>query len=479
MNDIWTQLLREYLVLNESEVFPALCDALKDGYDITTDGVNYVFCVPKESSVIPVLLCAHVDTVRNTHCDEPVVLAELNGTIFNENGILGGDDRAGVAGCIAISRMYSTKPYLLFTNGEERGSTGMHEFLSTRLIEPHLPSIYTVVSLDRAGHNEYVNYSIPIPEDLECRLLTLGYTQKNGSYSDGMQISSAYSIAYANLSIGYNDQHTANEFVLIESYVSAIRRAAAFIISIDKKYTVDKPVYTPYKYYAHKPTTVVTTTTTKSGPPWPEKEKELVSTNPVCFCCGRTDRDAAYIPNIGTFLCHTCSKQITTLFGSVSLPTMEVYKEGLEEQRKKTREANSNLNPSRKDKGLPSCPICKDNKHVAWNKTTIGFTCTLCQEVKPDGYDGNFWVRGVNKHYIKDGKELVTDYHATRLLNTLPKGGMYLKQCAVCHKYSMNCKLVLVGKDRDKPLDVCPSCIREAETMLLSDKMPPYVDPQP
>ena len=474
MTDDWLKLLREYLTLSEAEVFPRLCKDLVENYDITTDNINYVFCVPKGSSVIPVLLCAHTDTVRNPACDEPVILAELNGTIFNENGILGGDDRAGVAGCVSISGMYSTKPYLLFTSGEERGSTGMSAFLASGILEPHLPQIYTVVSLDRCGHNEYVTYTAPVPEDLECRLLSLGYTCKYGSYSDGLMISRAYNTAYVNLSIGYNDQHSADEFVLIESYISAIKRASAFIVCIDKKYTVEHPTY-GYKGYYSK-TVSKPLVPAKTTPPWPEKEKELVATNPVCFCCGRTEREAKYIPTLGTFICNICSKRVTELFGSISLPTMEVYKEGLEEQRRKTREANSNLNPSRKDKGLPSCPICKDNKHVAWNKSTIGFTCTLCQEVKPDGYDGNFWVRGVNKHYIKDGKELVTDYHATRLLNTLPKGGLYLKQCAICHKYSMNCKMVLVGKDNDKPLDVCPACLHEAKDNLMSDSMPPYVN---
>lgn len=479
------------------------------GYEVYTDDENFVFCIPTTEKICPVLLQAHVDTRRSAKVDEPLILCTEHGVITNANGILGGDDRCGVAGIMEIASRHESKPFLLFTNHEEIGGLGMKKFLDTKYLDKYLDVIYCVIALDRRGHNEYVYYSPKLPETLEYYLNKLGYYEGNGSYSDCKDIWLLHDVAHVNLSCGYARQHTADEFVLAESYVSSVLRADRFMQMIEEPYRVPErlayrytygygvPVNFPKAYENSGQGTAALDVTgsedlnSDDGPKYvqgthvhspvhmPPEAVYAYSAAPKCFVCGRDDRSMEYDTKNSIFLCDVCRRQIIKHFDYVTQDNALAYYGMLEEQREKSREANRNLNKTKPKINYPICPGCGDNHNVTWSKQDIGFVCLSCSEYPQDGYDGRFWVQQGTKTFVKnvDGKDVVltTNMEGTKLLSSEDLStSSKLRLCAVCKKPHPLCSCETVGARRKTNKYICPSCKREATETILNDNLPPW-----
>jgi hypothetical protein len=508
--------LKTILRMTDAEVIQNIIGTLTSsdsGYEVYTDDENFVFGIPTTDTICPVLLQAHVDTRRHASVDEPLILCTEYGVITNANGILGGDDRCGVAGILDIIERHTSKPFVLFTNYEETGGKGMKAFLKTGYLDKFVDHIYCVIALDRRGHNEYVYYSPTLPSKLTYFLAKLGYYEANGSYSDCYDLWMKHDIAHVNLSCGYGRQHTADEFVLAESYVSSILRADRLMQMIDEPFRVKERFtyrsghgYSSIAYPIPKPADNAGQGTaaleivgseelaSDDGPEYvqgthihspvhmPPEAVYAYSAAPKCFVCARDDRPMEYDTKNSFFICETCKKQIIKHFDTVTVPNAMAYYDMLEEVRAKSREANRNLNKAKlkAKSSLPVCPGCGDNHHVIWSRKDIGFVCTSCFEYPSiDGYNGKFWVRGDKKIFVKtvNGKQmvLVTDLKGEHLLSSeeLLKSSK-LHQCAVCHEPHISCSCETIGKTRKVNVYVCPSCKQEALDTLLNDNLPPW-----
>jgi hypothetical protein len=226
--------------------------------DYQTDGENFFY---KHNPKSPFLLVAHMDTVvrdvkevvpdtvvkPRTYPDrivngrtvkgytaagyttkgytreaELVEVAVSRNVMFNKNKApLGADDRAGIFGIIEILRTCKTEglpePSVLITNYEEGGGVGVKAFLKTDLFETE--GLRLMIELDRKGCNEYVDY-LDVPAKVD-------------------------DYAGVNLSIGYYDQHTANEVLHIDEMYMTIDRVLSMIDDpIEELYECEPYAYT-------------------------------------------------------------------------------------------------------------------------------------------------------------------------------------------------------------------------------------------
>lgn len=156
---------------------------------------------------IPVLLTAHLDTVHK----EPVrEWHEKKGKIKSPQGI-GGDDRCGVYIILQILKA-GYRPSILFCEDEESGGKGSTKFTRTDYIE-EFRDIKFIVGLDRRGKNDAVYYDCGNKMFKEFILNQTGYVENFGSFTDICNLSDATDIASVNLSCGYYNEHSKDEYV--------------------------------------------------------------------------------------------------------------------------------------------------------------------------------------------------------------------------------------------------------------------------
>ena len=192
---------------------------------------------------IPVLLVAHLDTV---HSEKPKNIWYNNkGCIKADEGI-GGDDRCGV---FIITNLIkeSPRPSLLFTTDEEIGGVGATEFCSVH----NSLDVNCMIELDRRGKNDVIRYSDENDELIkifEC----LGYKEDFGSFTDISILSPHFNISGVNLSVGYYNAHTKDEYVDVNHMKSTEQRVKKFLkneSNYNKKYEYKEEFRDPY--YCH------------------------------------------------------------------------------------------------------------------------------------------------------------------------------------------------------------------------------------
>jgi len=199
--------------------------------DISYDANNYVFY----RSDSPILLQAHVDTVR----DEKKDLIIYGDKILYANGILGADDRAGIYGILEVVNLckeVGVLPNILLTNHEESGGKGMRVF-TNKMKAKALKHINLCVALDRQGVGEYVTYN-ELPDEVDNYMNWFGFIEHEGSFSDCQIFCSKYKIPSVNVSVGYHHQHTASECLHMDELDLTIDRLVDIMLS---------PISTRYK----------------------------------------------------------------------------------------------------------------------------------------------------------------------------------------------------------------------------------------
>ena len=176
---------------------------------------------------IPVLLVAHLDTV---HKETPnnIWLSLDNKKIKADEGI-GGDDRCGVYAILSIiGKLKNNRPYILFTTEEERGAIGAEIFCK---VHDSIP-INCIIELDRRGKNDVVRY-----DDDNDKLVKifegLGYHEEYGSFTDISVLCPHFKVSGVNLSCGYYNAHTTNEYIDLEELQWTINKTLKFLKTPD------------------------------------------------------------------------------------------------------------------------------------------------------------------------------------------------------------------------------------------------------
>lgn len=201
-----------------------------------------------------VLLVAHIDTIPelndNNRRAKKLVWDKETGHVWSPDG-LGADDRAGV---YAIIKIYNSldddsKPYLLFTTGEETGGIGAKEFAYSKTAAKMLsiPRVLFCLEIDRRGNKEVVFYNSE-PYDFIKFIESYGFRVENGSYSDIADVGNTLGLCSGNLSAGYYNEHRPEEFLVISHLENTILK----VMEIIKNSTLKQKVWELHHDKRHK-----------------------------------------------------------------------------------------------------------------------------------------------------------------------------------------------------------------------------------
>jgi hypothetical protein len=218
---------------------------------------NISFSEDKKGNIFQIsnkapLLSAHMDTVQDFYDTQLTKFIKIRGDILSGYGVIGGDDKCGIYLILRMLTCSDVKINFLFSVEEETGAGGATDFV--RLQEPFLNNILYGIILDRCGNNDIIctdnEYGIYEFEKVLLEIGKLyGYKKGRGTFSDANVLSKYFSCA--NLSVGYYNAHSKNEFVNL----SDLSNAEKFVHSIIKNinYNFEKPekfnYYDRYTYY--------------------------------------------------------------------------------------------------------------------------------------------------------------------------------------------------------------------------------------
>ena len=157
---------------------------------------------------IPIALVAHLDTVYEVMPTTIFYDPEME-AMWSPQG-LGADDRAGVFAIIQIIK-HGFRPHIILTTDEEIGGIG-----ASALAEMGNPfkDLRYIIELDRQGYDDCVFYQCG-NLDFQDYIETFDFKYACGSFSDISIICPKWDIAGVNLSVGYFNEHTSSEHLLV------------------------------------------------------------------------------------------------------------------------------------------------------------------------------------------------------------------------------------------------------------------------
>lgn len=210
---------------------------LKESYEVVVSDDGYVYADGK----FPVLLVAHMDTVHK-ELPKHIIYTEKGNKVSSPTGI-GGDDRCGVYMILQVIKRYNCS--VLFCEDEEIGCVGAEKFASSALARGL--NFNYIIEFDRKGSKDAVFYNCD-NKDFEKFITKDFYKKEYGSFSDISIIAPALKCAAVNLSCGYYNAHTNNEYVLISEMRKSIDEACK-ILERTKESDVFEYIEAEYSYY--------------------------------------------------------------------------------------------------------------------------------------------------------------------------------------------------------------------------------------
>lgn len=269
-------------------------------YVIDVDGFLYA------TGNVPIMLVAHMDTVHKNPPRTIWMSLDCNKLKCDEG--IGGDDRNGVAMIMDIVETLGEeiRPYILFTEDEEIGGLGARDFTKLNI----RPELNFIVELDRRGRDDAVFYDCDNEEFIDF-IEEFGFKESFGSFSDISVIAEPLGVAAVNLSSGYYQAHTVNEYVNLHEMDEIMDKVINIIKSqtvpetskkfdyIKKKYTYSKGYNKYYDYYDRWDNWNGYQTTKKSSIPNNEID--------VCQYCGSI---ATTEDEMGQPVCNSCAKEL-------------------------------------------------------------------------------------------------------------------------------------------------------------------------
>ncbi|MFM8448702.1 MAG: hypothetical protein ACKOAY_01230 [Haliscomenobacter sp.] len=176
-----------------------------------------------------VVLVAHADSYFDellSPANKGIIHAveERNGRFYskNDHGLgLGADDRAG---CAMLWLLRHSGHSLLITDGEERGLTG-----SSWLMDCH-PDIADalntrhqfMVQLDRQRATDFKTYSVGTDVFRDFIHTQTGYNEPDRDRRSDI-VALCRDICGVNFSIGYYEEHTASEYLVIKEWMHSLK----------------------------------------------------------------------------------------------------------------------------------------------------------------------------------------------------------------------------------------------------------------
>jgi putative aminopeptidase FrvX len=212
------------------------------------------------NSGVTVLLSAHMDSVRNIQQGRQVKYIPETDSFYSTKGVLGADDRAGIAIIMAVLRNIEKSGFdgtikVAFSREEEIGCVGAGK------IDPNwLKGTNLAIVVDRRGNRDIVINAggwqpfcdLKVGKFFEdCGALQGmdDWKAVDGGISDAT-VFSELNINSVNLSAGYRNEHTDKEYVVVSDSMSTIRlimQAMALVEQFAGQWG-DVPMATPKTY---------------------------------------------------------------------------------------------------------------------------------------------------------------------------------------------------------------------------------------
>lgn len=176
-----------------------------------------------------ILLSAHMDTVKGVLADRK--LQEHNGIITSDRGVLGADDRAGIAIILTVLRnlnnisSFNGTIKVAFSREEEIGCIG-----SGRIDPEWYSDVDLAIVVDRRGNRDIVvgcgmafcSNQVGIFMENVSKLAEMDWKCVEGGVSDAMTFAEN-GINSVNLSAGYMNEHTDREYVSLKDMKDTVR----------------------------------------------------------------------------------------------------------------------------------------------------------------------------------------------------------------------------------------------------------------
>jgi hypothetical protein len=159
------------------------------------------------------------------------------------NGI-GGDDRCGIYMVLEVIKKYNCS--VLFCEDEETGGIGAKKFIQTDLAK-ELEFNYAI-EFDRKGNKDAVFYDCD-NEEFEDFITKDFYDTAYGSFSDISVVAPFLKCAAVNLSCGYYNAHTKQEYVRLKEMQTSIEEACNIL---ERTTETDKFEYIESEYASYK-----------------------------------------------------------------------------------------------------------------------------------------------------------------------------------------------------------------------------------
>lgn len=318
----------------------------------TTDKYGNIYVTKGDADLYPTMVC-HIDTVHDINNDVQVVqlddvLLAIDTKTMKRYGI-GGDDKVGIYITLELLKQFDNFKAVFFLD-EEVGCVG-----SSQADFKYFDDSTIVLECDRRGYNDFVT-SISgtklsdetLHNDIDDILTKYGRVKCNGGITDVGEIAEENTVQVANMSCGYYDPHSDNEYIII-SEVESTKQMCYEILSktSDKRYEIQldnrtaygvsygRGAYTGYggysgyggyDYYD----------AWDNGPKYKVKNEALESTNTDSFktqtncpCCN--ENEVWYDDYEEEFFCLSCHTYVDVDAGSVTIDA-EYMKELTDEE---------------------------------------------------------------------------------------------------------------------------------------------------
>lgn len=236
--------LKHYLSLTVDQLFNTLLSELNNIDYITSYSKDYIFSVPESCVEIPILLVAHIDTHYKT--PPSIVFHDPKWNVLWSPDGIGGDDRNGVYAIMEIIKTH--KCGVLFTDGEEKGGIGAKAFIKDI---PVNPGYKMLIEIDRRNSIDCVFYDNE-SKDFQKFIEDFGFKTATGSYSDISTIGPAWKTNSVNLSAGYYNQHTREEFIVFKQLKNTINKVKTLLSMPIPCFEYKEKTYTAWNDYCYE-----------------------------------------------------------------------------------------------------------------------------------------------------------------------------------------------------------------------------------
>lgn len=222
------------------------------GLTHTKDRYGNIYCTKGEADLYPAMVC-HIDTVHNINNNAEVHISGDNmfaiDRVTMERYGIGGDDKVGIFITLQMFDYYDNFKAAFFLD-EEVGCVG-----SRQCDFSFFDDCSMVLECDRQGKNDFVNqisgtklYSDEVSEIISPILQAYDRKETTGGMTDVLEIAGKNKVCVANMSCGYYDPHTENEYISISDVINTMDMCIEiFDATIHKRFEIDQR-QVPYSY---------------------------------------------------------------------------------------------------------------------------------------------------------------------------------------------------------------------------------------